>query len=156
MSLPLQHRLRHRRDFSRVYRSGLRYSSQSFVLRLLKADSCNSDGSDQKIQKSEQISGNYTFHSTSFEQPNAQGFLTGEAPTQIGISISQKVSKKAVVRNRIKRQLKAAFRCLLPQIKKGWLLVIVVRPSAIQCDYWQFLRELEQTLRMTEVIDGYS
>ncbi len=77
-------------------------------------------------------------------------------PTKIGISISQKVSKKAVERNRIKRQIKAAIRQLLPQIAPGWLLVIIVCPSAIQCDYGQFLRELEQMLRKTEVIDGHS
>jgi ribonuclease P protein component len=77
------------------------------------------------------------------------------APTKIGISISQKVSKRAVVRNRIKRQLKAAIRSLLPHMNAGWLLVIVVRPSAIQCDYWQFLQELKQMLKMTEVLNGY-
>ncbi|MEM9450252.1 MAG: ribonuclease P protein component, partial [Cyanobacteria bacterium P01_E01_bin.6] len=37
MSLPAQHRLRHRRDFSKVYRHGNRYPSQHFVLRTLKA-----------------------------------------------------------------------------------------------------------------------
>jgi ribonuclease P protein component len=79
-----------------------------------------------------------------------------ECPTRVGISISQKVSKKAVVRNRIKRQIKAAVRYLLPKVHNGWLLVIIVRPSAIQCDYWQFLRELEQMLRRIEVIDGHS
>lgn len=85
-----------------------------------------------------------------------QADTSSKCPTCIGISISQKVSKKAVVRNRIKRQIKSAIRHLLPQIQSGWLLVIIVRPSAIQCDYWQFLRELEQMLRKIEVIDGHS
>ena len=156
LSLPLQHRLRHRRDFSRVYRNGLRYSSRHFVLRFLKASSCNSDRFDKDIRQTEQIKDNCWVHSTFSKQSDHQTCISKEIPTRIGISISQKVSKKAVVRNRIKRQLKSATRCLLPQMENGWLLVIVVRPSAIQCDYWQFLRELEQTLRMTEVIDGYS
>lgn len=75
-------------------------------------------------------------------------------PTRVGISISQKVSKRAVVRNRIKRQLRAIFRQFLPQIVPGWQLVIVVKPNATQCRYEQFLQELKQLLISAEVIDG--
>jgi ribonuclease P protein component len=59
-----------------------------------------------------------------------------------------------VVRNRIKRQLKAILQLLLPQIAPGWQLVIVVKSSATQCGYEQFLQELKQLLRSAEVIDG--
>lgn len=76
-------------------------------------------------------------------------------PTRIGISISQKVSKKAVVRNRIKRQIRAALRELLPTISPGWKLVIVVRSRAIECKYEHFLRELEQLLKKAKIIDGH-
>lgn len=76
-------------------------------------------------------------------------------PTQIGISISQKVSKRAVVRNRIKRRLKAILQQLLPKISPGWRLVIVVKPSAAECGYEQFLQELKQLLISAEVIDGH-
>ncbi|OLP19656.1 ribonuclease P protein component [Leptolyngbya sp. 'hensonii'] len=76
--------------------------------------------------------------------------------TQIGISISQKVSKRAVVRNRIKRRIRAAIQQLLPEIQAGWLLVIVVRPTAVECEYHQFLRELKQLLADAEVLDGHS
>lgn len=76
-------------------------------------------------------------------------------PTRIGISISQKVSKKAVVRNRIKRQIRAALRQLLPRLTPGWQLVIVVRPGAQECEYGQFLRELKQLLAEAEVLNGH-
>lgn len=76
-------------------------------------------------------------------------------PARIGISISQKVSKRAVIRNRIKRQICAALRRFLPQLAPGWQLVIVVKPGAIQCDYEEFLRELEQLLTSAEVLDGH-
>lgn len=77
---------------------------------------------------------------------------------RIGISISTKVSKRAVIRNRIKRQIRAAFRSLLPQITPGWDLVVVVQPQAVtsKCDYQQFLQELEQLLAKAEVINGHS
>ncbi|NJN48764.1 MAG: ribonuclease P protein component [Alkalinema sp. RL_2_19] len=74
--------------------------------------------------------------------------------SRFGISISKKVSKLAVVRNRLKRQIKAALRLLLPQIKPGWSVVIIVRSSILGCDYWQILRELEQLLLKSEVIRG--
>ncbi|BAU65420.1 ribonuclease P protein component [Stanieria sp. NIES-3757] len=76
-------------------------------------------------------------------------------PTCIGISISQKVSKKAVIRNRIKRQIRAAFRELLPYLPSGWKIVIVVKPKANECKYEHFLRELKQLLIEAEIIDGY-
>lgn len=76
-------------------------------------------------------------------------------PTRIGISISQKVSKKAVVRNRIKRQIRAAFRELLPIIPPGWKIVIVVRSRAVECKYEHFLRELKQLLIEAKIINGY-
>lgn len=76
-------------------------------------------------------------------------------PTRIGISVSQKVSKKAVIRNRIKRQIRAAFRQLLPQLSPGWRLIVGVRTEASQCDYAQFLRELKQLLAKAEVLNGH-
>lgn len=76
-------------------------------------------------------------------------------PTRIGISVSQKVSKRAVVRNRIKRQIRAALRQFLSHLSPGWQLVIVVKPNATQCDYEEFLQELEQLLTNAEVLNGY-
>jgi ribonuclease P protein component len=80
------------------------------------------------------------------------------ASTKIGISISTKVSKRAVVRNRIKRQITAALWHLLPQLAPGWRLVIIVKPIAAEteCVSRQFLQELEQLLLQAEVFHGYS
>jgi ribonuclease P protein component len=76
------------------------------------------------------------------------------APTQIGISISRKVSKSAVVRNRIKRQVRAILRQFLPRLAPGWQVVIGVRSQAVECDYQKFLQELEQLLVKAEVLNG--
>jgi ribonuclease P protein component len=131
VSLPKVHRLRHRRDFNTVYQVGSRQSSPSLTLRALRA------------KPREQA--------TADPSPAVE-LAAPIIPTRIGISISQKVSKRAVVRNRIKRQLKASFRDLLPQIAAGWQLVVVVKPSATQCSYEQFLQELKQLLCRAEVI----
>ena len=123
MSLPQSNRLKRRQDFSAVYQGGIRRSTAHLTLRVL-----NKQGHF-----------NHSSHSQVL-------------PTQIGISVSQKVSKRAVVRNRIKRQIRAALRQFLPKVSLGWQLVVVVRPAAIQCDYHQILRELEQLLADAEVL----
>ncbi len=87
-------------------------------------------------------------------RPRQKDELPPKPPSQIGISISKKVSKRAVIRNRIKRQIRVALRQLLPRIPPGWKVVIVVRESAIECDYFQFLQELKQLLVDAEVING--
>jgi ribonuclease P protein component len=116
--LPIQNRLRHRRDFSTVYRCGTRRNSAALGLRLYQRDR------------------------------NASN------PSRVGFSISQKISKRAVVRNRIKRQLRAALRQLLPRLKSGWDLVVVVRSDALECDYPKFLQQLEQLLAQAEILHG--
>ncbi|MEB3211981.1 MAG: ribonuclease P protein component [Leptolyngbyaceae bacterium] len=189
MSLPAQHRLRHRRDFSKVYRHGERYSSKNLVIRVLKArpskstKNCFPQNFSQSASKqsrplsveesiaeeviAEEVIQECGDRHTQVPQKAVSGesddsddlpplHPTRTEPTKVGISVSQKVSKRAVIRNRIKRQLKAAIRSLIPCFNNGWLLVIVVRPSAVQCDYGQFLQELEKTLKLTEVWNGHS
>lgn len=128
--LPETNRLKHRKDFSAVYRKGIRRNSAHLSLRALRKP------------KSVELS-----------KPTAEKSLQ---PTRTGISISLKVSKRAVVRNRIKRQIRAALRHLLPRLKLGWDLVIVVRPIAQECNYAEILQELEQLLVEAEVLDGNS
>jgi ribonuclease P protein component len=77
------------------------------------------------------------------------------SPTMFGISISKKVSKKAVIRNRIKRQIKGVIRTKLLSISSGWKVIIVVKPKAIECKYEHFLRELEELLKQAKIINGY-
>lgn len=134
MALPQPNRLRHRRDFQAVYQKGIRRSGRFLTLRCLpqRNNVINAPALKTLLQRNE-----------------------ANLPTRIGISISQKVSKKAVVRNRIKRQIRAIFRQLLPKIAPGWQLVVVVRPEGRECEYAQFLRELKQLLAQAEVIDGY-
>jgi ribonuclease P protein component len=134
MALPKKHRLKHRQEFSAVYQAGLRRSSAHLTLRALR----------------------HTAKPDKFNTLESDAVSAAiEYPTQIGISVSQKVSKRAVVRNRIRRRLQAAFQQFLPHLSPGWRLVVVVRPSATQCDYWQFLQELKQLLMDAEVLDGY-
>ena len=84
--------------------------------------------------------------------------LEGAASTasRFGVTVSQKVSKRAVIRNRLKRQIHTAISQLNPQISSGHSVVINVRPRAITCGYGDFLRELEHLLIKLEVLNGHS
>jgi ribonuclease P protein component len=129
VALPKAHRLRRRQDFQDVYQAGRRRSGQYLTVLFL-------------LRKNHQ----QQLTAETLDQP---------LPTQIGVSISQKVSKRAVIRNRMKRQIHGAFRQLLPRMAPGWRIVVVVRPVlSSKCDYAEFLRELEQLLTEAEVIHG--
>ncbi len=130
--LPKVNRLKHRQDFTAVYKYGTRRSDGTLTL----------------------IAKRRTNEFTN-DSPNApkRSNRSGQ-PTRIGISISQKVSKTAVVRNRIKRQIRAAWRSLIVRVSEGWDIVVVVKPPATQCNYRQFLQKLEQLLAQVEGLNG--
>ncbi|MBG0742203.1 ribonuclease P protein component [Cylindrospermopsis raciborskii LB2897] len=136
MPLPKAYRLKSRGDFQAVFREGVRCHSSHFTLRALKPLSPTHPSSIPIPAK------------TCENLPN----------TKIGISISTKVSKRAVVRNRIKRQITGVLYQLLPKLSKGWRLVVIVKPKTgeWECISQQFLRELEQLLVKAEVINGHS
>ena len=129
--LPRENRLRHHQDFNIVYQKGIRKNTSHLSLRALR-------------------------HLRGPELIKEQDKLVAQKPTRIGISISKKVSKGAVIRNRIKRQIRAVLRQMLPHISRGWDIVIVVKPTAKQCNYDEFLQQLEKLLAQVEVLHGYS
>jgi ribonuclease P protein component len=141
MALPKANRLKSRQDFQAVFRGGTRRQSPNFTLRALRPRSQSGNESPETANK---IS----------LQPKDRAKL----PTKIGISISTKVSKRAVVRNRLKRKIAAAMQQLLPEMLPGWRLVIIVKTIAAQqeCVSQQFLQELEQLLVQAEVLNGHS
>ncbi|MEM1256144.1 MAG: ribonuclease P protein component [Cyanobacteria bacterium P01_H01_bin.21] len=125
MALPRQHRLRASRSFSKVYRQGKKASGRCIAIKALK----NLSPDDASVS----------------EVPSGVCF---------GVSISRKVHKRAVVRNRIKRRIHAALGTLLPRVDGAWWVVINVRTGATACEYYDFLRELENLLVKLEVLHG--
>lgn len=118
--------MRSPRLFSKVYRYGRRASKHCLAVKAL-----------------ENMSPDESLHS---------GSSSGVC---FGVSISRKVHKRAVVRNRIKRQIHAALRTLMPRVSGSWWIVINVRPVAATCEYSEFLQELEKLLIELEVLHGH-
>ncbi|MEY3297199.1 MAG: Ribonuclease protein component [Cyanobacteriota bacterium] len=129
--LPKFQRLRHSRDFSKVYRLGRKGVSPHFVVRVW----------DNPVEG---------------HGENRQSALQRSEVGRVGIVVSQKVSKRAVVRNRLKRQVRAIMAQLLPQLRPRLWVVINLRPTAEQCEYGDFLQELEQLFTQLEVFHGHS
>jgi ribonuclease P protein component len=134
VALPASNRLKSRKDFQAVFQKGIRRHGTYLTLRALRPSTAKEPSLDAA--------------KTSLNLP----------PTRIGISISTKVSKRAVVRNRIKRQITTALYEWLADIAPGWQIAIVVKPTAAEdkCDRQQFLQELKQLLLQTEVLNGHS
>ena len=62
--------------------------------------------------------------------------------SRFGFIIGKKASKKAVKRNRVKRQMREIIRLRLNKIKTGFDVIVMVKPEIIGKDY----REIEQTV----------
>lgn len=74
--------------------------------------------------------------------------------SQIGIVISKKVSKSAVIRNRIKRQLRAICRQLLSQLKQGLQIVVTVSTLDGSPSYTELGNDLTKLLIEAQVLHG--
>lgn len=71
----------------------------------------------------------------------------------IGFLVSKKVDKRAVVRNRLKRQLREIVRLFLKEnkIKPGRLLAVVAKPEAKAATYQELQAEVQALLKRLKV-----
>ncbi len=71
--------------------------------------------------------------------------------SRFGIIISRKISKKAVIRNKIKRRLKALFRFKLAKTKRGIDIVLVVLPGCESKNFWEMERTINKLFRKAKI-----
>lgn len=65
---------------------------------------------------------------------------------RLGITTSTKLGH-AVVRNRIRRQFREAYRLTEPNLQTGYILVFVARKKAVCCDYHKIEAEMQKHLK---------
>jgi ribonuclease P protein component len=71
-----------------------------------------------------------------------RAWKSGSKPSKIGFVASGKVFKTAVLRNRLRRRLREAFRPLLPTVPDGYDMMFVARAETEKADF----KELQASL----------
>ena len=71
-------------------------------------------------------------------------------PCLVGVTVSTKLGK-AVVRNRVRRQLREMYRLHLPEMKKGYDVILVGRVKAVHTPYAAMDRQYVQALQALEL-----
>lgn len=63
---------------------------------------------------------------------------------KIGFVVSTKISKSAVKRNRVKRQMREIVRLLLKdgKLKNGFHISIMAKPSMVGAEYWEIEKDV--------------
>jgi len=122
MSIPREHRLRKHAEFEVVYRSGLRHFSKV-------------------------LTGFYLLRS---ETSEAEGTSPGSSrEPRIGITVGRAMGK-SVVRNRIKRRMRAAITQNLGRLTRPLDVVINPKKVALEIDFQQLCAEVARAFDVME------
>ncbi|MBX7142992.1 MAG: ribonuclease P protein component [Oligoflexia bacterium] len=70
-----------------------------------------------------------------------------KAYSRLGVTVTLKIDKRAVVRNRIKRRVREAFRSIQPILRAPIDIVIIARQGSGECELGQIQREFKESLK---------
>jgi ribonuclease P protein component len=77
----------------------------------------------------------------------------GKEINRLGITTGSKLGK-AVVRNRVRRRIREAYRLSEHRIKRGYDIVIVARGRSVTADYHRIEKDLITRLKDIGIIEG--
>ena len=66
---------------------------------------------------------------------------------RLGITVSTKIDKRSVARNRMKRVLRECYRALLPKLQGSYDIVIIARKSFYELSQNEIMREISKTFQ---------
>lgn len=118
-------RLKKVRDFNLLVKKGKWINSLNFSLRVLDLRYCLED---------------------CFKKMTKDEFIT---QTKIAFTVGVKISKSAVVRNRLRRQTREVVRLMLKEkkIKNGRYLLFVAKPGALKLGQSEIEKEVLEVLK---------
>lgn len=67
--------------------------------------------------------------------------------SRLGITVTKKIDKRAVARNKIKRRVRAIFRLNRHLLRENFDIIIIARKNATEIDYGDMAREILGALR---------
>jgi ribonuclease P protein component len=88
-----------------------------------------------------------------------EGFLAlkfidnNSGQTRFGFIVSQKISKRAIVRNKVKRRFRQSVRKRLGEIKKGIDIVFIAIPGIEKKDFKEIEEVVEKLLKRAKVLN---
>ncbi|MBU1180165.1 ribonuclease P protein component [Patescibacteria group bacterium] len=77
---------------------------------------------------------------------------TGLPRTRVGFVIGLKVSKRAVKRNKLKRQMRAVFLLNLEKITPGFDIAVIAKPGAVELEYEEVEKNIQYFLNKAKLI----
>lgn len=81
-------------------------------------------------------------------------YLKNEKYTnRLGVVISKKVSKKAVYRNKLRRQIKEYFSHKNNELKQGYDILVTAKPTCFGQDYQTIKKSLDYLLKKVDLIN---
>ena len=72
--------------------------------------------------------------------------------SRFGFIVSQKISKRASLRNKIKRRLRESVRLRLLKIKKGIDGVLITSPGLETKDFWEIEKSIDKLFKKAKLI----
>ena len=72
---------------------------------------------------------------------------------RFGFIVSKKISKKAVVRNKIKRQLREIIRKEIKNYQKGFDVAVIALPDIVLKDFKEITQALESVLKKIKILN---
>lgn len=73
-----------------------------------------------------------------------------DVPVRCGFVVSRRVGK-AVIRNRVRRRLRAIMHPIVPELEHGWVLAFSARPAAATASYQELVGAVTDLLRRARV-----
>ena len=71
---------------------------------------------------------------------------------RFGFIVSKKVSKKAVLRNKIKRRLREVAKIKMKEIKKGIDIVLIALSGIKTKDFWEIKEAIEKLFKKAKIL----
>ena len=128
--LPQENRLKHMKDFEILFKEGRFFAGKLITMKVWKID-------PKKYPRRKY----------------------GAEDLKIGFVVGLKVSKSAVKRNRIKRQMREVVRLLLKdkKLKTGFHISIMAKPCVVVAEYQEIEKDVGEVLKRAGcLISNYS
>lgn len=149
--------IKKRADFLHIGKAGKRFACPFFVVIYLKSPTHSSAQEGQSAGERAVSARNtvpcknthHIIHSNEVSHPSGQeAFTSIKQLIRTGYTVSKKVSKKAVTRNRIKRRLREAVREVMPEHgHAGHDYIIIARRAAETAEFTELTERLRFALK---------